>query len=112
MKEQRRYSAELKAEAVKMVIEQGLTQKETGTRLSIPKGNIGNWVSAAKAGLKNGSPGEQSVAELSRENARLRKELAEARMERDILPLVMSTTMKRFSMPLRTVADGLLIPSM
>jgi len=85
MKEQRRYSAELKAEAVKMVIEQGLTQKETGTRLSIPKGNIGNWVSAAKAGLKNGSPGEQSVAELSRENARLRKELAEARMEREIL---------------------------
>ena len=42
MKEQRRYSAELKAEAVKMVIEQGLTQKETGKRLSIPKGNIGN----------------------------------------------------------------------
>jgi transposase-like protein len=97
MKEQRSYSAELKAEAVKMVIEQGLTQKETGKRLSIPKGNIGNWVSAAKAGLRNGSPGEQSVAELSRENARLRKELAEARMEREILPLVMSTTTKRFS---------------
>ena len=63
MKEQRRYSAELKAEAVKMVIEQGLTQKETGKRLSIPKGNIGNWVSSAKASFKNGSPGEQSVAE-------------------------------------------------
>jgi transposase len=85
MKEQRRYSAELKAEAVKMVIEQGLTQKETGKRLSIPKGNIGNWVGAAKAAFSNGSPGEQSVAELARENARLRKELAEARMEREIL---------------------------
>ena len=97
MKEQRRYSAELKAEAVKMVIEQGLTQKETGKRLSIPKGNIGNWVSSAKASFKNGSPGEQSVAELSRENARLRKELAEARMEREILPLVMSTAAKLFS---------------
>ena len=85
MKEQRRYSPELKAEAVKMVIEQGLTQKETGKRLSIPKGNIGNWVGAARAALSNGSPGEQSVAELARENARLRRELAEARMEREIL---------------------------
>jgi transposase len=85
MKEQRRYSPELKAEAVKMVVEQGLTQQETAKRLSIPKGNIGNWVGAAKAALRNGSPGEQSVAELATENARLRKELAEARMEREIL---------------------------
>lgn len=85
MKEQRRYSAELKAEAVKMVIEQGLTQKEAGHRLSIPKGNIGNWVTAAKAAQAPRSPGEQSVKELAVENARLRKELAEARMEREIL---------------------------
>ena len=68
-----------------MVIEQGLTQEETGRRLSIPKGNIGNWVGAAKAALRKGNPGEQSVAELAAENVRLRKELAEARMEREIL---------------------------
>ena len=85
MREIRKYSAELKAEAVKMVIEQGLTQQETGRRLSIPKGNIGNWVAAAKAALTKGSPGEPSVRELMGENARLRKELAEARMEREIL---------------------------
>ncbi len=41
MSELRKYSAELKVEAVKMVTEQGLTQEETGKRLSIPKGNIG-----------------------------------------------------------------------
>ena len=85
MRELRKYSAELKAEAVKMVIEQGLTQEETGKRLSIPKGNIGNWVGASKAALKHGSPGEQSAGALAAENARLRKELAEARMEREIL---------------------------
>lgn len=85
MKEQRKYSPEMKAEAVKMVVEQGLTQEETGKRLSIPKGNIGNWVGAARAALRNNKPGEQSVAELATENARLRKELAEARMEREIL---------------------------
>jgi transposase len=86
MKGQRRYSEELKAEAVKMVIEQGLTQEEVGHRLSIPKGSIGNWVGLAKAagGAKAG-PGELSVGELSAENARLRKELGEARLEREIL---------------------------
>ena len=85
MSELRKYSAELKAEAVKMVTEQGLTQEETGKRLSIPKGSIGNWVGAARAAKVKGSPGEQSVRELSAENVRLRKELAEARMEREIL---------------------------
>lgn len=86
MEGQRRYSEELKAEAVKMVMEQGLTREEVGRRLSIPKGSIGNWVGMAKAaGRAKTSPGEQSVGELAAENARLRKELAEARMEREIL---------------------------
>lgn len=85
MKELGKYSAELKAEAVKMVIEQGLTQEETAKRLTIPKGNIGNWVAVAKAALRNGGAGEQSAGELAAENARLRKELAVARMEREIL---------------------------
>jgi transposase len=85
MKEQRRYSAEMKVEAVKLVLEQGLTQEETGKRLSIPKGSIGNWVIAAKAKMKNGRPGERTAGDLVAENARLRKELAEARMEREIL---------------------------
>ena len=85
MSELRKYSAELKTEAVKMVTEQGLTQEETAKRLSIPKGSIGNWVGAARAAMAKGSPGEQSVGELAAENARLRKELAEARMEREIL---------------------------
>jgi transposase len=85
MKEQRTYSAELKAEAVKMVIEQGLTHREVGRRLSIPKGNIGHWVGAAKTDSPGRAPGEPTVKELSTENARLRKELAEARMEREIL---------------------------
>ena len=85
MKERRRYSDELKSEAVKMVNEQGLTQEETARRLSLPKGTVGNWVKASKSGRVAAKPGEQSVAELAAENARLRRELAEARMEREIL---------------------------
>ena len=85
MKERRRYSDELKAEAVKMVSEQGLTQEESAWRLSLPKGTIGNWVKASKSGRAPAKPGDQSVAQLAAEVQHLRRELAEARMEREIL---------------------------
>ena len=85
MREQRTYSPELKQEAVKMVFEQGLTHKEVGKRLSIPSGTIGNWITAVRVGRVPAKPGDLSVAELSAENTRLRKELAEARMEKEIL---------------------------
>ena len=85
MKTQRTYSKELKQEAVKMVLEQGLTHREAGYRLSIPSGTIGNWMTAAKAGRIAAKPGDRSVTELAAENVKLRKELAEARMEKEIL---------------------------
>ncbi|HAK46254.1 MAG TPA: hypothetical protein DCO79_10110, partial [Spirochaeta sp.] len=85
MKKQRTYSKELKQEAVKMVLEQGLTHKEVGRRLSIPSGTIGGWMTAAKAGRIPANPGDLSVAELTAQNAKLRKQLAEARMEKEIL---------------------------
>jgi transposase len=53
--------------------------------LAIPKGTLANWVAASKASAGPLAPGARSAAELAIENARLRKELAEARMERDIL---------------------------
>jgi len=80
------YTVEFRTEAVKMVFEQGLTQEEAARRLGIPKGTLGNWIVAAKSSSTRPSvPGARTVAELEGENARLRKELAEARMERDIL---------------------------
>ena len=85
MKSQRTYSKELKQKEVKMVLEQGLTHKEVGRRLSIPAGTIGSWMKAAKAGRILAHPGDQSVAELSAENSKLRKQLAEARMEKELL---------------------------
>lgn len=85
MKRPRKYSNELKAEAVKMCLEQGLSQKEVSLRLSIPSGTIGNWTVAAKSGRINSQPGDRSLPEVLTENARLRKELAEARMEKEIL---------------------------
>lgn len=85
-KRMKTYPAEFRAEAVKMVREQSLTQEEASKRLGIPKGTLGGWMAAAKpSALKPSAPGARTAAELEAENARLRKELAEARMERDVL---------------------------
>ena len=85
-KQQQRYTEEFRTEAVKLVFEQGLSQAEAANRLGIPKGTLGNWMVAAKVSpSSSAAPGARSAADLEAENARLRKELAEARMERDIL---------------------------
>jgi len=49
MNKKKKYNPELKAEAVKMVNEQGLTQADVSQRLHIPKGTIGNWVAGYTA---------------------------------------------------------------
>jgi len=41
MSEKRKYNPELKAEAIKLVNEQGLTQAEVSQRLGIPRGQSG-----------------------------------------------------------------------
>ncbi|SUJ48630.1 IS600 ORF1 [Shigella sonnei] len=53
------------------------------SRLSLPEGTLGQWVTAARKGL--GTPGSRTVAELESEILQLRKALNEARLERDIL---------------------------
>lgn len=85
MKTRKTYPAEFRAEAVKLVLEQNLSLEEAARRLGIPKGTLANWVVAAKTGGDKPALGARSVAELEAENARLRKELAEARLERDVI---------------------------
>src|SRR5471030_321401 len=86
MKRTKTYTLELREEAVKLVLAQGLMLEETATRIAIQKGTLANWVSTAKRGTTpNVAPGSRTVPELEAENAKLRMELAEARMERDIV---------------------------
>jgi transposase len=80
-----KYPKEFRAEAVKLVLEQGMTLEEAAQKLGIPKGTLANWVAAARSGGDKAPPGSRTVPELEAENARLRKELAEARLERDII---------------------------
>ena len=80
------YTPEFRAEAVKLVLAQGLSLEEAAQRIAMPKGTLANWVSSAKRGNAGTvTPGSRTVAELEAEVARLRKELAETRMERDVV---------------------------
>lgn len=85
MKERRHYSEALKAEAVRMVTRDGLSYSEAGKKLGIPKGTIANWFSRFKDEGQAAVPGVPSLSELLAENAKLRKDLAEAKMKEEIL---------------------------
>jgi transposase-like protein len=61
-----------------------LSQEEAAKRLGIPKGTLGRWMVVVKGSQEPSAPGSRSGVKLEAENARLRKELAEARLERDI----------------------------
>ena len=59
------YTPEFPAEAVKLVLAQGLTLEEAAKRIAIPKRTLANWVSAAKRSSDPAAPpGSRSVAEL------------------------------------------------
>ena len=83
---QGRYSKEFREEAVKLVIDQELSIPEASRRLDIPKSTISNWVRAQKAG-KLGAIGKdrRELSDTELELARLKRELAQVKMERDIL---------------------------
>ena len=83
---QGRYTQEFRQEAVKLVTEEKLSLPEAGRRLSLPTSTLANWVKAAKAG-KLGDVGKtyRPLTEVEMELARTKKELAQVKMERDIL---------------------------
>ena len=86
MKTNQTYTPEFRAEAVKLVLDQGLSQQQAAERLGIPKGSLGNWVASSRQrAAARVQVGEATLEELKAEVARLRKELARAEMEREIV---------------------------
>ncbi|MDE3022550.1 MAG: transposase [Pseudomonadota bacterium] len=74
------YTAEFRAEAVKLVLAQGFSLREASRRISVPKSTLAGWVENARGGKPVGAPGSRTVAELEGENKQLRKELAQMRL--------------------------------
>jgi transposase len=83
---QGRYTNEFREEAVKLVTEEKLSLPEAARQLSLAPSTLGNWVKAYKAG-RLGELGKtyRPLTEVEMELARAKKELAEVKMERDIL---------------------------
>jgi transposase len=83
---QGRYTREFRQEAVKLVVEDKISSHEAAQRLSLAPSTLTYWVKAYKAG-KLGEIGkaQKPLTEVEIELARTKKELAEVKMERDIL---------------------------
>ncbi len=81
-----KFSLEFKQDAAKLVIKQGYTHQQAADSLGVSLSAIGRWVRAERSpaiesGDKNSAINLTGQAEL----VRLRKEVEELRMEREIL---------------------------
>ncbi len=69
-----RYSREFRIEAVKMVVEGGISAYEASHRLSLPKSTLENWVSAFNAGKLDAIGGNQRpLTDIEEELARVKE---------------------------------------
>jgi len=81
-----KYTKEFREQAVQLVQDQELTIPEAARRLAMSDKTLANWVFRARRGqLAKLGESRRPVTELEAEVSRLKRELAEARMERDIL---------------------------
>ncbi len=81
-----KYTKEFRLEAVKVVTDGGLSILEASKRLSLSPSTLSNWVKSYKAGkLEEVGKTHRQLSDKELEMHRLKRELAEVKMERDIL---------------------------
>jgi transposase len=79
-----RYTKEFREEAVKLA--EAIGSSEASRRLSIPLKSLANWLRASKSGkLEDVGRRQKPQTELEAELHRVKRELAEVKMERDLL---------------------------
>ena len=86
--ENRQYTDEFKIEAVRLG--ESIGGNQAAKRLGIPESSLWNWMRLSRAGKLKAAEGaaipvKRSVSELEAENARLRKELASAKLDLEIV---------------------------
>jgi len=80
----RQYTDEFKAGAVRLVLDEGKKVSEVARDLDLTESALRGWVERARADRGKGKPGVLTSEERV-ELAKLRKEVRELRIERDIL---------------------------
>ena len=79
----RKFDPEFRAGAVRIVVETGKPVAQVARELGINEGTLGNWVARDR---QTGGGADAPLSESERnELSRLRRELAETQMERDVL---------------------------
>lgn len=81
----RSFSREFKLEAVKLVRERGVSVSQAAKDLGISPSVVGRWVREASEDPKQAFPGRGQMKPDDGEVARLKRELAKTKAERDIL---------------------------
>jgi len=79
------FNKEFKVEAVKLVIERGVSCTQVAQDLGIGSNVVSRWVREAKADRRHAFPGRGQMKPDDAEVARLKRELAKTKAERDIL---------------------------
>jgi transposase len=79
------FNKEFKLEAVKVVIERGVSCTQAAQDLGIGANVLSRWVREAKADKTHAFPGRGQMKPDDAEIARLKRELAKTKAERDIL---------------------------
>jgi transposase len=79
------YTKEFRDEAVKLAMTDGVGVSEAARRLSTSMKTLANWARAAKAGkLDSVGQHQKPLTEIEAELGRVKRELAEVKMERDL----------------------------
>jgi transposase len=81
----RRFSREFKVEAVKLVLERGVTVSQAARELDVHVNVLRGWVKAHREDPTHAFPGLGQQKPEAAELTRLRREVARLKMERDIL---------------------------
>lgn len=84
----RQYTNEFKIEAVRLA--ESIGSNQAAKRLGMPESSLGNWVRLKRAGKLRALTGaaagvRRPTSELEAENARLRRELANAKLDLEIV---------------------------
>lgn len=81
-----KYTKDYREQAVKRVIEHHQTIPQAARQLAMSAKTLANWVHQARHGkLTHVGEHRKPVTDLEAEVSKLKRELAEARMERDVL---------------------------
>jgi len=85
MVKRRQFSKEFKSEAVRLVRERGVSVVQAAKDLDVHENVLRKWVRDVSEDAQHAFPGHDQMKPEQTEIARLKKEVAKLKMERDIL---------------------------